>query len=75
METNFKLQCATKLTKSQMKHVKGGTGTCAFIAKDVFGEGQHFIGLNVDRGTAERIARETGGRWCCDSCSDASWLN
>lgn len=65
------LQGATKLNKSEMKSVTGGdyrTGSCAFKNKNGY----------VMRGVSKQMALDMmgeGGRWCCDSCGSASWLN
>lgn len=68
MEKNFMLQGATKLNKKEMKSVRGlGYGTCAFITKS------GFVMTGVDKAMAIEFS-SGGGRWCCDSCGNATWL-
>lgn len=68
MNTNFMLQGATKLSKSEMKSVKGGAGTCKAIDADG----------RIWNGTKETIMyyydEYNFQRWCCDSCDQATWL-
>lgn len=70
MNKKLMLQSATKLNKSEMKNVRGGvvSGTCGFKTA----EGRTFYGVN--KSFAQEMAAD-GGRWCCDSCGSASWLN
>ena len=53
------------LGRKEMRAVKGGFGTCA--AKSPSGH----VHYNLSKAQAHLMA--SGGNWCCDSCSSASW--
>ena len=55
------------ISKSEMKVVKGGGGTCAYT------EGNGWVTVDVSK--SEALAGvANGGRWCCDSCHKATWI-
>jgi hypothetical protein len=64
-----------QLTRSQMRAVNGGrtyNGGCAYQG------GNGFYGIadaNSSLSDVQWGASITGGRYCCDSCCTASWLN
>lgn len=73
------------LPKEQQKSINGGrdAGTCAVIIygspPDTWGTPNGFtptIHTNISRDTAwsALAAAPFGGRWCCDTCNQASWL-
>lgn len=58
---------AKVLDLASMRGIVGGSGTCAFITRD------GFVFAGVSKSEAMSYA-SGGGRWCCDSCHKASWL-
>lgn len=65
------LQNATRLSRKAMKDVSGGGtvhGTCAFMLSN------GYIMEKVPKDLALDMVNEYGGRWCCDSCDKATWL-
>ncbi|MEM6814919.1 MAG: hypothetical protein AAF600_11050 [Bacteroidota bacterium] len=77
------------LSRDQQKTIKGSLGTCgAYLpsgsqpAQDMIISGESFShnadGSEVWRGISKDeamalIEGNSGARWCCDSCSSASW--
>lgn len=59
----------TLLSKGQMKTVAGAAGTCAWMHSSGFI--MHSISLEEVKDLRNTYG---GGRWCCDSCGTASWL-
>lgn len=73
--TNLQKFAAQRLTKNQMNNIKGGgmSGTCAFMIPN--GDNEPFVMEGVSKEVAlSSINGHPGARWCCDSCSGASWL-
>jgi hypothetical protein len=72
----LKIEGAVMLSKENQKTIKGGSGTCAVI---IFSEHGFTptIHQNIDCATSQSAlaAATFGGRWCCDSCDQATWLN
>lgn len=78
------IEGATVLSREKQKMIKGGEeGTCAILlygsAPDTWGTELSFapeVQTGISRQTAlDRLADSPyGGRWCCDSCDEASWL-
>lgn len=66
---------AQQLSKKQMNEVKGGaSGNCAFMIPATATHAA-FVMEGVSKDTAlSSISGHSGARWCCDSCSSASWL-
>jgi hypothetical protein len=73
----MKKDFGTSLTRNEMKKVNGGSlappagGTCQ--AKVMTGNGSYTVLVGLSSGDAQQWASGTGGNWCCDSCSTASW--
>ncbi|MCZ8331496.1 MAG: hypothetical protein O9282_09315 [Flavobacterium sp.] len=67
------LEGVAVLSKEQQKGVNGGAGTCAYILGRN-GDGEPIGATNVSLAEA-RAATAGGGRYCCDSCSTASWIS
>ncbi|MCT4699662.1 hypothetical protein [Tenacibaculum haliotis] len=66
------LNLGKALNKAEQKEINGG-GTCSAhipCGHESCGGGENNYLFNVSQ--AEAIA--FGGRWCCESCSTASWL-
>lgn len=75
----LKIEGASILNKEQQKSLMGGgSGTCGYIvfAPEGF---TPTINYGVDKETAfQALAAGTEpglGRWCCDNCDSATWLN
>lgn len=72
MLQNFlNLEGVKKLSKKELGFFNGGScsGTCAFQG------GNGYTGIaGVCKEWAIAGSAATGGHWCCDSCSSASWL-
>lgn len=66
------------LNKEQQKSVFGGLaaagGSCAVMMQNGDGEILVVQGLSLSQVTAAG-GNGGGNRWCCDSCSTASWIN
>lgn len=59
------------LNKAEQKIINGGfPGTCAVM---LYGYGGPVF-ENVSLNTALDTIAKNGGRYCCDSCNEASWL-
>jgi len=72
------LEGVAVLTKEQQKMVSGGDGgTCAavYYSTDQYGNVWANITMNVSKEYAQQWGSIGNGRWCCDSCGSASWLN
>jgi hypothetical protein len=54
------------LSRDEMKNVVGG-GTCAALINGVY-----VGGLTYQE--ASTSGSHPGDKWCCDSCSSASWV-
>ena len=65
------IEVADLVSKKAQKWILGGyggmSGTCAAISPGVGNA------CCVSREIAEEFANSYGGRWCCDSCSSATW--
>jgi hypothetical protein len=70
------------LTKKEMKNVKGGlaaeeglggtVGTCQILFTTA--PGQTWVGTGATLETVKQFIKSGDvKRWCCDSCSTASW--
>ena len=64
---NFSKFKKAAISKSEMKAMKGGSGTCAYT-----GDGS--VIRDLSKGQVLFLLDMFGGRWCCDSCGSASWL-
>jgi hypothetical protein len=63
------------LSRNEQKNVNGGTGTCAYILGRS-GDGEPIGMTNVSYAEAmSAINSNGGGRYCCASCSTASWIS
>ena len=66
-----------KLTRDEMKNVKGGLldsgGTCAYSQPNGSASGGMVVTYGVSSADAQSGATAFGGHWCCSSCSTASW--
>ena len=76
MKKLVNLKGVKTLNRKQQQLVFGGLhelnaqgGSCAFVTYG--GGGEIYVEKNVSRETA----RSRGDRWCCASCSSASWIN
>ena len=68
-----------KLKYPEMRYLLGGTGsddcpyptsgTCAWHGGTMGG------GCDISLDDVLCLVEKYGGRWCCDSCSEASWYN
>ncbi len=66
MNANFMLQGATKLTKSQMKNVKGGAGNCCAYNSDWTQPGFTCLNHGGNAAQAEFMATDNGW-WGCNT--------
>jgi hypothetical protein len=66
------LQGVSILSKEAQKKIAGG-GTCAYYLPTGSASGGPIVTYNVSAADAQWWAGQGGGRWCCDSCSTASW--
>ncbi len=66
---------AHKLSVEEQKNVLGGLRTdCAYYMPTGNASGGPVVTYNVSMADAQSgAAGFEGGRWCCDSCSEASW--
>lgn len=65
-----------KLTRNEMRYViaGSGTGTCAVMMTN--GDGEVLVVQNISLAEVTSAGGNGGGnQWCCDSCSDASWID
>lgn len=89
LENILNLKGTSVLSREQQQSINGG-GSCRtywpdgtldniasvkFSAALVYGTGNRvdFVGMNAKDAEAVALTKP-GGRWCCDSCSEASWL-
>ncbi len=82
MKTTFNdLKGRNILSKAEMQNVKGG-GTCKALipmpqtATNIdgyFNKNNDFVQARLSIEEAKATATQYGGRWCCDSCDNASW--
>jgi len=71
------------LNKASQKAILGGSGTCGYTATYYDPNGNSYThtvyGVSQDEALWQvGVALHNGydnARWCCDSCSSASWLN
>jgi natural product precursor len=67
------------LTKEQLKNILGGSvdpgssGGCAYLSPHGSATGGPVVTYNVSKADAQAGAADANGKWCCDSCSTASW--
>ena len=60
------------LSRDEQKKIKGGTGTCQVLLISEPGTKKVGVGNTYDE-VQQLIAAGLVSRWCCDSCSTASW--
>jgi hypothetical protein len=76
LKTISGLQGVTILNKEAQKKVQGGfVNSCAYYLPTGSASGGPIVTYNVSSREARDWARQGGGRWCCDSCSGASWYH
>ena len=61
------LEGVTVLNKFQQQQIQGSGGCAVLVGGAVF--------TGLEQGRAEKIGEKPGNRWCCDSCSSATWIN
>ena len=65
------LNLGKALNKAEQRSIIGGLpGTCAVM---LYGYGGPVF-ENISKNTALKAIAANGGRYCCDSCEEASWL-
>ena len=77
------LNIGKALTKSELKKVNGGSGSCAACTSVEWVEVNHNVFMeqctgSLITGVSSSEAQSHvsgGGRWCCDSCGAANWDN
>ena len=57
------------ISKSEMKVVKGGGGTCAYLV-----DGEAVTGVSKETALIHFNHPKGASNWCCDSCHKATWL-
>jgi len=68
------LQGVSVLSKDAQVEVSGGLRSdCAYYMPHGSATGGPVASYNVTMAHARDMAREYGGRWCCDGCGSASW--
>ena len=72
MKNLVNLKGVKTLNRKEQQLIFGGDGTCAFIT-GTSGEGEPVGRTHVSRSEA-LAGTSNGGRWCCDSCGSASWI-
>ncbi|MBN2748207.1 MAG: hypothetical protein JXR57_01830 [Bacteroidales bacterium] len=65
--TNFKTS-ENRLSKEQMKNVKGGM--CQILSFN--SDGSKHVGY-ISYEDVQTALSQGASRWCCDSCATASW--
>ena len=70
------MEGASSLSKNQQRSIKGGSGTCAVIIFSAPGFTPTIhTDISYETSQSALAAATYGGRWCCDSCDEATWLN
>ncbi|MFP4846337.1 hypothetical protein [Winogradskyella sp. PE311] len=64
---NKLLSLGRVLSKSQLKTINGGSGTCAYYNGEWYVE-------NLSYSEVQGMLSGPNDHWCCDSCGSASWL-
>ncbi len=66
----FKLEANEVLQRNELKTVFGGGGCRIMIG----GYGGSIFSTDSEEESLRVLGKNGGGRYCCDSCDDATWL-